>query len=51
MEKLEPKPKSASQKLRELGVEIDASDHRSPDEILLFLTSLAIFKSVEPKEV
>jgi hypothetical protein len=47
MEKSEQKPKTASQKLRELGVEIDASDHRTPEEILLFLTSLAIFNSTE----
>jgi hypothetical protein len=42
MEQPEPKPKSASQKLRELGVEIDATDHRTPEEILHFLTALAI---------
>ena len=50
METKEPKPKSASERLRELGVEIDVSDHRTPEHILLFLTSLAIFKSGEPNE-
>jgi hypothetical protein len=49
MEQSEPKPKSASQKLRELGVEIDASDHRTPEEILIFLATLAIFKTINPE--
>ena len=47
MDKLEPKPTSASQRLRELGVEIDATDHRTPEQILLFISSLAITKSFE----